>query len=170
MRWKNFLRRRILDKTMIDETWYKRPPNVPEHVAAGGIVARVEKDRVYIALAGERGLRQYVLPKGHVEDGESLEQAARREIEEEAGFSQLTLIAPLGVKERLDFSKRSWKRTHYFLFATEQVDGFPTDDKHHYQVKWFPLEEVPDLFWPEQTQLIRENRRLIEGLATNLRE
>ncbi len=149
---------------MIDKTWYERPPNVPEHVSAGGIVARVEKKRVYVALVGQRGRSKYVLPKGHVEAGESLEQAARREIEEEAGFSQLTLIAPLGIKERLDFSKTHWKRIHYFLFTTKQVNGVPTDGRH-YKVKWFALDEVPELFWPEQTQLIRENQKRIATLA-----
>lgn len=155
---------------MINETWYQRPPGVPEHTSAGGLVARVENGRVHIALVGEKGLSQYVLPKGHVEAGETLEQAAAREIEEEAGFSQLTLLAPLGIKERLDFSKKAWKRTHYFLFITEQVDGVPMDRKHHYAAKWFPLDAFPDLFWPEQTQLIRENRRKIEGLIARFNE
>ncbi|MCI0691599.1 NUDIX domain-containing protein [candidate division KSB1 bacterium] len=151
---------------MIDETWYQRPSGVPEHISAGGIVARVKNGRIHIALVGEKGLSQYVLPKGHVEAGETLEQAAVREIEEEAGFSQLTLLAPLGMRERLDFGKRTWKKTHYFLFATGQVDGTPTDKKHHYKIKWFSIDEFPDLFWPEQTQLIRENRDKIIELAS----
>jgi 8-oxo-dGTP pyrophosphatase MutT (NUDIX family) len=151
---------------MIDETWYKRLPNVPEHDAAGGVVARFANGRVYIALVREKTLSRHVLPKGHVEAGESLEQAARREIEEEAGFTQLALIAPLGVKERLDFSKKSWKRTHYFLFTTEQVHAVPTDHHNHYKAKWFPIDEFPELFWPEQTQLIRENRNRIVELMT----
>lgn len=155
---------------MIDETWYKRPPNVREHISAGGVVARIENGRVLIALVGEKGLSQYVLPKGHVEAGETLEQAAVREIEEEAGFSQLKLLGPLGIKERLDFSKRAWKKTHYFLFATEQVDGVPMDHKHHYAAKWFPLDAFPDLFWPEQTQLIRENRQKIEVFVASFNE
>jgi 8-oxo-dGTP pyrophosphatase MutT (NUDIX family) len=104
---------------MIDKTWYQRPLNVPEHVSAGGVVARVENAGVYIALVREKGLSHYVLPKGHVEAGESVEAAAKREIEEEAGFTELTLLAPLGIKERLDFGKRAWKQTHYYLFATE---------------------------------------------------
>jgi 8-oxo-dGTP pyrophosphatase MutT (NUDIX family) len=148
---------------IIDETWYQRPPNVPEHLSAGGVVTRVENGRIYIALVGEKGLSRYVLPKGQVEAGESLEQAARREIEEEAGFTALKLLAPLGIKERLDFSKRVWKKTHYFLFVTEQKDGVPTDHYHHYKAKWFPIDELPELFWPEQTQLIRENRGRIES-------
>ncbi len=152
---------------MIDKTWYQRPPNVPEHLSAGGIVARAENDRLYVALVREKGLSGFVLPKGHVEAGESLEQAAVREIEEEAGFSQLTLLGPLGIKERLDFDKRAWKKTHYFLFATAQVDGVPLDRKHHYAVAWFPIDAFPDLFWPEQTQLIRENRLKIEELIVN---
>lgn len=153
-----------MTRRVIDSTWYQRPPNVPEHDAAGGIVARAANGRVYIALVGEKGLSKFVLPKGHVEAGESLEQAAVREIEEEAGLSQLTLLAPLGVRERLDFDKRTWKKTHYFLFATEQIDGTPTDKKHHYKAKWFLLDESPELFWPEQTQLIQKNRQKIERL------
>lgn len=164
------LGRKKKTRKMIDETWYQRPPNVTGHTAAGGVVARVENDRVYIALVGEKGLSKYVLPKGHVEAGESVEEAARREIEEEAGFSDLTLLAPLGVKERLDFGKRAWKQTHYFLFVTEQVDGVPTDYKHHYIAKWFPIDEFPDLFWPEQTQLIKENRDKIVKLVNIARK
>jgi 8-oxo-dGTP pyrophosphatase MutT (NUDIX family) len=155
---------------MIDETWYKRPPDVPEHTSAGGVVARFENGRVHVALVGEKGLNQYVLPKGHVEAGESLEQAAVREIEEEAGFTQLTLLAPLGIKERLDFDKRAWKKTHYFLFITAQADGVPVDHKHHYAAEWFPLDAFPDLFWPEQTQLIRENRLKIEEFIARFNE
>ena len=150
---------------MIDHTWYQRPPHVPEHVSAGGIVARLENNETYIALIGEDGLNGYVLPKGHVDPGETLEQAAVREIAEEAGLSQLTLVAPLGVKERLDFDKRAWKKTHYFLFLTNQIEGRPTDPQHDYEVKWFPLDAVPKLFWPEQTQLIKENRERIVELA-----
>lgn len=157
------MRLKFFNKTRVDESWYKRPPGVPEHLSAGGVVVRIEKKRVYIALVGQRGRSKFVLPKGHVEAGETVEQAARREIEEEAGFTRLRLVALLGVKERLDFSKRHWKSTHYFLFTTKEVEVKPTESR--YRVKWFLLEEMPDLFWPDQTQLIHENRQQIAALA-----
>lgn len=152
---------------MIDSTWYQRPPNIPEHLSAGGVVTRLENSRVYIALVREKRLSKYVLPKGHVEPGESLEQAAAREIAEEAGISLLTLVGVLGVKERLDFDKRAWKKTHYFLFVTDQIGGVPTDHRHHYEAKWCPIDELPELFWPEQAQLVRENRKQIEELTNH---
>ena len=77
---------------MIDESWYERPPDVPDRTSAGGVVARIEDGQIYVALVGEVGLSERVLPKGGVESGESLEGAARREIEEEAGLSSLVLI------------------------------------------------------------------------------
>jgi ADP-ribose pyrophosphatase YjhB (NUDIX family) len=152
---------------MIDNTWYTRPPGLPELTSAGGVVVRLENNRILIALATQKGHAQFVLPKGRVEAGESLEQAAVREIEEETGLHQLKLLMPLGVKERLDYSKRNWKKTHYFLFLTDQVDGTPTDAKYHDEVEWFPLESFPELFWPEQTQLIRENKQKIENAVLN---
>jgi len=152
---------------MINDSWYTRPPGVPEQLSAGGVVVRLEDNQVYIALATQKGRTGFILPKGRVEDGEGLERAAVREIEEETGLHRLKLLMPLGVKEGLDYGKTNWKKTHYFLFITDQVEGSPTDTQYHDEVEWFSLESFPDLFWPEQTQLIRENRKKIEGAVLN---
>ena len=149
---------------MIDESWYKRPPGVSDRTSSGGVVVRIADGQIYVALVGELGLTERVLPKGGVEAGESLEEAARREIEEEAGLSSLELIEKLGVRGRLSYDKVCWITTHYFLFVTEQVEGTPTDVEHHYELAWHPIEELPAIFWQEQRELIETNRDKIVGL------
>ncbi len=149
---------------MIDESWYKRPPGVSDRTSSGGIVVRIADDQIYVALVGELGLTERVLPKGGVEAGESLEAAARREIEEEAGLSSLELIEKLGVRGRLSYDRVCWITTHYFLFVTEQVEGNPTDVEHHYELAWHPIGKLPAIFWPEQRELIETNRDKIVGL------
>lgn len=148
----------------IDRSWYIKPPGIPEHVSCGGVVVRKAGERILVALVTEPDFAEYILPKGHVEKGESLEQAARREIAEEAGISELTLITKLGVTERLDLKKRSWGIMHYFLFSTTQASVRPSDSEHQYIVKWFPIDDLPEMFWPEQRELIEENREKIRGL------
>ncbi|MCZ6634098.1 MAG: NUDIX domain-containing protein [bacterium] len=145
----------------IDQSWYQRPQGVPDSETAGGVVARKVGDQILLALAQEQIYDDYVLPKGHVEPGESIEEAARREIEEEVGISDLTLIELLGVKERLDFNKTEWKKTHYFLFTTEQANAKPTHTEQHEKMHWVPLDPVPKFFWPEQQALVEENRERI---------
>jgi ADP-ribose pyrophosphatase YjhB (NUDIX family) len=145
----------------IDHSWYVRPAGIAEHISCGGVIARKEGDTVFIALISEPRLSEHVLPKGHLEPGESLEQAARREIAEEAGISDLVLVCKLGVKERLDFQKRAWKVTHYYLFTTLQSVCTPTDPNHQYSVGWFPLAALPPMFWPEQRDLVDKNAQQI---------
>ncbi len=153
---------------MIDESWYKRPPGILDRTSAGGVVARIADGQIYIALVGELGLTERVLPKGGVEFGESLEDAARREIEEEAGLSSLALIEKLGIRERLSYDKVCWITTHYFLFVTEQVEGTPTDVEHHYEPAWYPIGALPAIFWPEQRELIETNcDKIIELIKQN---
>lgn len=53
--------------------------------AAGGIVEDADGRRLLILRNG-----RYDLPKGKVEDGETLRQAALREVQEETGVSPLT--------------------------------------------------------------------------------
>ena len=149
---------------MIDESWYKRPPGVRDRTSAGGIATRIVDGQIYVALVRELGLMERVLPKGGVEPGESLEEAARREIEEEAGLSSLEVIEKLGIRARLSYDRACWISTHYFLFVTEQVEGIPTDVEHHYELAWHPIEALPAIFWPEQRELIETNCDKIVGL------
>lgn len=148
----------------IDQSWYQRPPRVPDRTSAGGVAARLENDQVLIALAREGDWPLFILPKGGVEKGETLEAAARREIAEEAGLTDLHWLAELGVRQRLDYDKTRWLTVHYFLFATCQVTGAPTDAKHHYGLWWHPLQALPQLLWPEQIELLQTNQQKIDQL------
>jgi 8-oxo-dGTP pyrophosphatase MutT (NUDIX family) len=152
--------------SVIDEKWYKRQAKGKENLCAGGLVVRFDKKRPFIALVREKENFDYILPKGKVEKGETLEAAAEREILEEAGISELKLIQKLAVSERMNFKMTAWKVIHYFLFTTTQEQGVPTDKNHNYHLEWFPIDQLPDIFWPEQQQIINDNIKIIKKLKS----
>mgnify|MGYP001028450668 FL=1 len=151
--------------TRIDGSWYERPPDVGERTGAGGVVIRRDGDRLLVGLVQEDGFPEYILPKGRLEPGEDIETAARREIAEEAGLTGLRLLGKLGVRERLDFRRRQWVTTHYFLYWCDDPASAPTDVEHEYRLHWFPLDELPAMFWPEQWELLESNRDRIASTA-----
>ncbi len=75
------------------------------------------------------------LPKGGVEDGESYESAARREIMEETGITDLTTVETLGSYTRypLDATgaedRTRLKRITVFLFTTRDKELHPADPR-----------------------------------------
>lgn len=76
---------------------------------------------------------------GHVEEGESPEETAVREAKEETG-ADVKIVKKLGVN--ID-------DTHKFegdMFLAEIVSGEPTnlDERHHSEMKWFPLNGMPE--------------------------
>jgi 8-oxo-dGTP pyrophosphatase MutT (NUDIX family) len=144
---------------VIDETWFVRPEGVRTRLSAGGIIVRRDDEgRIFVALVrGEGSGKEYILPKGGVDRGESIEQAARREIEEEAGLGRLRFLARIGPLSRLSYDRRRWITTHYFLFSTDQVDTNPTDPHVPYATDWHAIDgPLPVLFWPEQQRLLEE--------------
>src|SRR6476660_5120506 len=55
---------------------------------SGAIVVRLDRDQPQVLLvSAKRNPRNWIFPKGHIEKGESPEQAALRETREEAGVS-----------------------------------------------------------------------------------
>ncbi len=83
------------------------------------------------------------MPKGHVEPGETIEEAARREVREETGIVG-DIIAPLGT---IDFwfmaeGRRIHKTVHHFLMR--RVGGtVNTDDPEVVEVQWVDLSALP---------------------------
>ncbi len=88
-------------------------------ICAGGIVLG---DRGTIALVRNRKDTKWFFPKGHVDDGEDLEEAARREIEEETGLRDLEYIDTLPSYVRPGLGAEGaytneMKEIHMYLFA-----------------------------------------------------
>ena len=101
------------------------------------------------------------LPKGHIEEGETPEQAAIREVAEETGITS-SITKSLGV---IDFwfmagGKRIHKTVHHFMFT--EVSGVLTPQVTEVdEVSWFPLAEIVDrLAYPDEKKLIARSGEL----------
>ena len=103
-----------------------------------------------VVVVSQRG-DSWSLPKGHVDPGEDDETAARREILEETGLKELTLVRKLGEYERYKIGKggvsddeSELKTMVFFLFTTTQTDLKPMDPQNP-EARWVPKENVADM-------------------------
>ena len=111
--------------------------------------------------SGKRVL--WSLPKGHIEEGETPEQAAIREVAEETGITS-SITKSLGV---IDFwfmagGKRIHKTVHHFIFA--EVGGtLLAQESEVDEVSWFPLAEIVDrLAYPDEKKLIAKSAEITQ--------
>ncbi len=131
--------------------------------SAGAIILREIEGELRIALAQhQRAEKTWVLPKGHVEEGETIEEAALREIHEETGLDNVQLIKHLGsfVRESVKSNDVLVQKTiHFFLaYALENNQATDPTDLLFTQVGWFKPEEAIGLLPYESDQVfLREH-------------
>ncbi len=137
--------------------------------SAGGLVVDLAGEVPRGALIGRtdrHGRLLWSLPKGHIEAGETAEQAAVREVEEETGISG-EILAELGT---IDFwfvaeGRRIHKTVrHYLLRAT---GGALSDaDIEVTEVAWVPLPDIrAQLAYPDERGLVDAAGRLLAETA-----
>jgi 8-oxo-dGTP pyrophosphatase MutT (NUDIX family) len=111
--------------------------------SAGGVVLG---DSGTIALVMSENSGSWLFPKGHVDPGESDEDAARREIREEAGLDDLEYLADLGefIRPRVDSGSGGYeeKVIHMFLFAAPMGAALSPSNEIR-EARWVPYREVP---------------------------
>jgi 8-oxo-dGTP pyrophosphatase MutT (NUDIX family) len=122
---------------------------------AGGLVFRRQEGEVnYLIVRAKPNPTHWVIPKGHIEPGESPEDAAVREIWEETGV-QANIVSSLG---RSTFTYQGKEiRTVYYLLEY-QGETAPQEDRESH---WGPLEETLALLTFADT---REKLRLAQKI------
>ncbi len=110
------------------------PKVEPEVLAAGGVIVRGGEEGPRVAVIHRPRYGDWSLPKGKLDPGESWEEAALREVEEETGF-RCRMGAELSDASYRDRKGRE-KRVRYWRM--EPVEG-----------EFAPGEEVDELRWVE---------------------
>ncbi len=139
-----------------------------DEISAGGLV--IDSSGTKGLLIGRIDVKDptrekllWSLPKGHIEEGESPEEAAIREVQEETGIES-EINKSLGV---IDFwfmagGKRIHKTVHHFLFK-EKGGRIAPQVSEVDDVRWFPLNEIVDrLAYPDEKKLIARSKEILQ--------
>ena len=115
--------------------------------AAGGVVVRISK--LLFIFRNEK----WDLPKGKIDDGETPEQAAIREVAEECGITGHSIVRQLPSTFHIyqspyknDFGKWILKKTFWFEMSYAGVEnGTPETSENITEIRWFGKEELGEI-------------------------
>jgi diadenosine hexaphosphate hydrolase (ATP-forming) len=112
---------------------------------SGGIVFRYTKDGKDIEiLLIQDSKGRWTIPKGHIEPGETAKVTARREIEEETGLRNVSILVWLG---KIHFKYRRLDKlvlmtTQVYLVQSLDSHERPIAEKWMKGIKWFSFNEA----------------------------
>jgi len=135
------------------------------YTASGGVLTNAEGTHVLLLIRPDHD--EVRLPKGHVEPGEALADAALREVAEEAGYDDLEILVDLGEQlVAFPLGDKVVRRTErYFLIRARtlhQTERPQPDDQQFFTI-WVPWDEAPTHLTFEAEQLwLRRARQAME--------
>jgi diadenosine hexaphosphate hydrolase (ATP-forming) len=119
-------------------------------VSAGGVILRRGK----ILFVKLTRLGKITFPKGHVELGETFEDAALREVTEETGYKEIKIIKKLGVVTRPSVEpdgSKVIKDIHLYLM--EIIGKYRTNQDE--ETLWLSPGESLEYMLPEEVEFLK---------------
>jgi 8-oxo-dGTP diphosphatase len=145
-------------------------PKIPTEtqVSAGGVVYRKKKTGIEVALIKVGPVVRWQLPKGIVDNGETPEQAAVREVREETG-----LIAKIELPiDKIEYwyvsgGKTGKVRYHKFVhFYLMKYRSGKTDDHDHevLEARWVPIADaIRMMSFKSERDLVEKAREMVSN-------
>lgn len=119
--------------------------------AAGGLVVRRHRESLQVVVVHRPAHADWSFPKGKLEEGETFELAALREVREETGMS-CRLVRFIGHTDYLDRKGRP-KAVAYWVMAA--LGGFFTPNPEVDDLRWLTLEQAGNqLSYPHDRELV----------------
>jgi 8-oxo-dGTP pyrophosphatase MutT (NUDIX family) len=136
---------------------------IERYIAAGGVIVRGEQ---VLVLRWPRR-NEIRLPKGHVEAGERVPEAALREVSEESGYGRLEIEADLGSQRVVfdDTGRRVVRTERYFLMRLAgEVDKPSGSGEAKFDPVWLTWDEALDvLTFEAERNWVRRAKRVANG-------
>ncbi|MCA9448942.1 MAG: NUDIX hydrolase [Candidatus Omnitrophica bacterium] len=126
-------------------------------------VALTQGDRFLLVKRGRApSLGEYAFPGGRVEAGETLEEAARRELLEETGYQARTLTRKAVIASSAGLTNEVV--TLFIAHGLERVSGGGGDENEEIELHEVPLEEATAWFAQAQSEGKLVDGRVYAGL------
>lgn len=127
----------------------RKKPSIQEIVrepTAGGIVFRHGKTGGVEILLIQDAKDRWTIPKGHIEEGETAQQTAKREIGEEAGLKEVDILGWLG---KIHFRYRRIDKlvlmtTQIYLVRAKGDTNAIQKEEWMNGIKWFGFHDALD--------------------------
>lgn len=122
-------------------------------IAAGGLVQNSKSEYLFIFRKGK-----WDLPKGKLDEGEEIRDAAVREVMEECGLPEVTIIRPIVITYHNYKIKNEkvLKETHWFLMSTQTSGDLKPQEE----------EDITAAIWVDKNRI----QPLLENSFDTIRE
>ncbi len=140
-----------------EKTYRRICAEFKEVSAAGGLVSNRCGDFLLISRNG-----MWDLPKGHLEEGESMEECAVREVQEETGVDCLRIRRLICVTDHCYMRDGIWHLKHtwwYDMLYTAPTDLTPQREEDISKAAWVAKSSLPPFLkrtYPSITEVFRE--------------
>jgi 8-oxo-dGTP pyrophosphatase MutT (NUDIX family) len=126
-------------------------PKIPtlEQVSAGGVAFRLVDSQPQIAIVSVNPSQRWQLPKGLIDEGETEEQAAIREVREESGIDG-EILEKIETVEYWYFATKKGERVRFHklvhFFLLKYISGDVADHDHEVaESRWVSIDEAIEM-------------------------
>jgi len=129
-------------------------------VSAGGVIYRAVGKEFEVALILHDGL--WCLPKGLIEENETHETAALREVKEETGLTG-EIVEKIGEINYNFFRKRLYSKTVHFYLLKYVEGSVEAHDAEADDVKWFSISKALQILaYPNEIKMLARARNMLK--------